>query len=122
MVHPVNQREILINIGGPPPVIDRIINKVLIGQSYDGCLLGGKLTIDELYLRFLEHLRQFLDSSKRDIHPTEHCLHHGLLTLDGRDLRGNILQLLLLWNGSPPEPKGSLQFPPFMQFHLRHLS
>lgn len=121
MVHSVDQREILIDIARPPPVVDSIINKVLIGQANDRCLFGRKLAIDELYLRFLEHLRQFLNRSQRDIHSTEHCLHHGLLTMDGRHLGSDILQLFLLGDGSPPEPEGSLQFPSLMQLHLRHL-
>lgn len=70
MVHSVDQCKVLVYITGPPPVIDRIVDKILIYQTDDRCLFGRKLTINELDLRFLEHLGQLLNWSKGDIHPT----------------------------------------------------
>lgn len=36
MVHPIDECKVLIDIAGPTPVVDRIIDQVLISEPDDG--------------------------------------------------------------------------------------
>lgn len=83
MVHPVDEREVLVDVAGPAPVVDRIVDQVLIREADDGGLVGRELAVDELDLGLLEKLVDVVDRGQRDVDLLQHCLHHRLLALDG---------------------------------------
>ena len=68
MVHPVDEGERLVDIAWPAPVVDCVIDEILICQAHDGGLLWRELTVDELDFRLLEHLRDLLNRSQCNVH------------------------------------------------------
>lgn len=83
MVHLLLEGEFLIDVVGPPPVVNCIINQILVCEPDDGGLIRGKLTVDELDLGLLEYLGDLFDGGQVDVDLLEDCIHHALLALDG---------------------------------------
>lgn len=76
MVHPVDQREALVDVAGPAPVVHRIVDQVLVREADDGRFVGRELAVDEFDLGLFQKLVDVLDRRQGDVDLLEDCLHH----------------------------------------------
>jgi hypothetical protein len=50
VVHPIDEGKILIDVGGPSPMVNGVVDEVLVCEPYDGRLVRRELAIDVLNL------------------------------------------------------------------------